>query len=823
MAVKNNNRSTFVTSEMFQELNQNALISFDKLVDYLKLNGEQRNNEFVALNPKRSDSELGSFSINTETGAWADFAEGGDHKAKGGDLISLVAYLTDTSQSLAAKKLQSFVSEPANLAVESVKTVDTETHIVIDGVHYDLVYPVPDGAPFLPRYFGAALGEPSEMYPYRNEQGVLLCYTLRFDLFTGKTIRPATLWMDDTGKYHWKLKGFSTPRPLYNRHLLTQRPDAPVLIVEGEKSANAASQLFPDHVVVTTMHGAESPDKSDLTPLLGHIVSMWADYDGPGQRYEETMVKLLRSQNDNASVSIMLPITDSAIYEPGTRKPIFEPGFIPSEGWDAANALAEGWTAEHIKLLPPGTFVEFIATQNCTVGEVIAAEDDDEVKMPSSIVEFLAKYHPHGLNYISGSFYGYKVGHWPNMDIAAVITKQIAWYYGAGAEKKIIDNHMVLLKAFLAQLNENIAPDLSLICLSNGTLDTNTGTLIDHNPSHNLRTKTEITWDPEASCPQWLMFLDQIFANDADKAEKVAFLKAWFGYCLVPDNSQHKFVWMVGSGGNGKSLLLSILTRLAGAGNVSHAYMERLKEKVVRAELEGKLINISPEMSADATISDGYLKSIVAGDIIEAERKFKPSFSFKPCVRLIAATNHLPRLLDLTDGFSRRAIVLSFNRQFIGDDCDPNLEGKLLTELSGIFCWAVEGLKELRAAGQFVIPPSSLTALAQYKAEADTVGMFATECLVKVDAGGLKPSEIYAGYREWCNKSGFSPMNAIRFGRRLGELGFSKRKGGGKEYWLVHPVEGNDFVSGFNLVYNENIVPIKNTTVPSEIARKYVL
>jgi putative DNA primase/helicase len=280
---------------------------------------------------------------------------------------------------------------------------------------------------------------------------------------------------------------------------------------------------------------------------------------------------------------------------------------------------------------------------------------------------------------------------------------------------------------------------------------------------------------------------------------------------------------MVGGGGNGKSLLLSILTRLAGNGNVSHAYMERLKEKVVRAELEGKLINISPEMSADATISDGHLKSIVAGDIIEAERKYKPSFSFKPFVRLIGATNNLPRLLDLTDGFARRAIVLSFNRQFLGAECDPNLEGKLLTELSGIFGWAVEGLKELRAAGQFVIPPSSIAALAQYKAEADTVGMFATECIVKVDAGGLKPSDIYAGYREWCNKSGFSPMNAIRFGRRLGELGYSKRKGGGKEYWLVHPVEGNDFVSWFCLVKSENIVPIKNMTIPSEIAKQYVL
>ena len=811
----------------FKELHKRSIPHMEAILNQLNIQTRLTGKELQFINPLRNDSNFGSASINLETGMWADFAETDDPKAKGGDLISLVAYLTDTSQTLAAEKLQLFLSEPTHQAVEAlgvvevIESINTLTHKVINGVKYKRVYPVPDGAPFLPRYFGDGLGHPSGTYPYRNEQGTLLGYILRFDLFTGKTIRPATLWKDEAGKYKWILIGFPTPRPLYNLHLLAQKPDAPVLIVEGEKSANAASQLFPDHVVVTTMHGAKSPEKSDLSPLQGHSVLIWPDYDDPGQKYTETMAKLLRSQDNKAIVNIMLPITYSASYDL-SKNPMLKPGFVPNECWDAADALTEGWTSAHIKLLPEDTFVEFITSQNCTVENVIAVEDDN-FEMPSSIVEFLARFHPHGLNYISGSFYGYKTGYWPNLDTAAVITKQIARFYGATAEKKFIDNHMVLLKAFMAQLDENIAPDLSLICLSNGTLDTRTGALIDHSPNHNLRTKTEITWDPKASCPRWLTFLDQIFANDADKTEKVAFLKTWFGYCIVPDNSQQKFVWMVGGGGNGKSLLLSILTRLAGTDNVSHAYMERLKEKVVRAELEGKLINISPEMSADATISDGYLKSIVAGDIIEAERKFKPSFSFKPFVRLIAATNHLPRLLDLSEGFFRRAIVLSFNRQFLGADCDPDLENKLVSELPGIFTWAVEGLKELRAAGQFVIPPSSLAALSQYKAEADTVGMFATECLVKVDTGGLKPSVIYAGYREWCNKSGFSPMNAIRFGRRLGELSYTKRKGGGKEYWLVHPVEGNDFVSSFNTVYSENIVPIKSPTVPSEIANKYKL
>jgi hypothetical protein len=55
--------------------------------------------EYVARNPRRDDRHLGSFRINLRTGRWADFAIG----VRGGDVISLAAYLADVSQSEAAR------------------------------------------------------------------------------------------------------------------------------------------------------------------------------------------------------------------------------------------------------------------------------------------------------------------------------------------------------------------------------------------------------------------------------------------------------------------------------------------------------------------------------------------------------------------------------------------------------------------------------------------------------------------------------------------------------------------------------------------------
>ena len=63
--------------------------------------GRRRGREYVARNPLRIDRRAGSFSINLETGQWADFAIG----ARGGDPISLAAYLSGLSHHEAARRL----------------------------------------------------------------------------------------------------------------------------------------------------------------------------------------------------------------------------------------------------------------------------------------------------------------------------------------------------------------------------------------------------------------------------------------------------------------------------------------------------------------------------------------------------------------------------------------------------------------------------------------------------------------------------------------------------------------------------------------------
>ena len=390
------------------------------------------------------------------------------------------------------------------------------------------------------------------------------------------------------------------------------------------------------------------------------------------------------------------------------------------------------------------------------------------------------------LRYVNHEPYSYSNGHWPMLDEQVDVTQVIAHYLGEGVSRNGINELLFLVQTFQANAEAAVAPDLNLLCLLNGTLDLHTGELIEHSPEHNLKCQINCIWDPSEQCYRWDQFLDEIVDGGPDCNEKLQLLQEWFGYCLVPDNSQHKFLWLVGAGGNGKSVLLDVLRHLVGPSNVSDAHIERLGDKGVRAELENKLVNISAEMGAEATIADGYLKSIVAGDFIEAERKFKDSFSFRPTVRLVGSTNHLPRLLDLSDGFFRRAMISQFNRQFLDGERDTKLTEKLVAELPGILAWAVEGLKNLRKRGYFVIPSSSIEALNQYRQDSDPERMYFDECLLKDPTGeGMTPNSLYADYVEWCRRSGHRAKSKINFGKRLSEFGIESRRGHSSNYWLV--------------------------------------
>ncbi len=85
----------------FEAINQAALVRLPDILSRWLPNGRREGSEWVAINPRRRDQRAGSFKINIETGRWCDFATGD----KGGDPVSLAAYLAGVGQGEAARRV----------------------------------------------------------------------------------------------------------------------------------------------------------------------------------------------------------------------------------------------------------------------------------------------------------------------------------------------------------------------------------------------------------------------------------------------------------------------------------------------------------------------------------------------------------------------------------------------------------------------------------------------------------------------------------------------------------------------------------------------
>ena len=159
----------------YSAVRQMALDNALDILEHWLPDGELRGREWVALNPMRNDGELGSFSINTESGVWADFAE----VETGGDLIALVKYLEDLEYySEAAERILLFLAERP----EPV-TVQPQIRAAQPPVpEYTPIMPIPDVTHAKPVSYGQGLGRPTDEWLYRNAQGAPLMYVLRFKL-----------------------------------------------------------------------------------------------------------------------------------------------------------------------------------------------------------------------------------------------------------------------------------------------------------------------------------------------------------------------------------------------------------------------------------------------------------------------------------------------------------------------------------------------------------------------------------------------------------------------------------------------------------------
>lgn len=346
-------------NQWIKQVAATALARFDEVMQILGLaGGKRQGKEYLPLNPNRADNAPGSFSISTESGAWMD----GATDDRGGDLVSLAAYVWQLKQADAARQLaahfgiavpdaQRRVTRDQNgRGNGSASPTPKKTAVAAPPSGDVCVMPVPDDAQPPPAAHQRH-GRPVKRWAYRDGAGRVCFYHDRYEpKGERKQFAPLTLWRSSGGRLSWQFKAPPVPRPIMNVDQLAQRAGAPVLIVEGEKAADAAALLWPAAVVVCWQGGAQAVERADWRPLAGRDAVLWPDADEPGAACMEKLARALRGVGVDRLRRLDLAQLAQDAGRDGNA-PTLTAGAPLADGDDAADLVARGWQADHFAML----------------------------------------------------------------------------------------------------------------------------------------------------------------------------------------------------------------------------------------------------------------------------------------------------------------------------------------------------------------------------------------------------------------------------------------------------------------------------------------
>ncbi|WP_249583250.1 DUF927 domain-containing protein [Pseudomonas viridiflava] len=329
----------------FAQVKTAALRNIDKVLAHWLPNGKRVDGgkEYTAPNPTRTDKRAGSLKISVSKGTWSDFATGD----KGGDLIDLVRYIDGGTDVEACNKLADLLGVTADSAPAKPAPAKSKAP------EWIAITPIPAEAmnkcPVKHRQHGA----PSKVWIYRDDKGQPLMALYRFDLAPDEDGKPKKVFApltwckrSDGETTQWRWQGLPEPRPLLRLDELALRADAPVVLCEGEKAADAAADLMPSHVATCWPNGSNSWHKADLTPLKGRDVLLWADNDDSGAACMDAVAHKLREIGAGSVRFIALEVFKRKPTMKNDRA-AFAKGGQWDNGDDAADAPAKGWTADH--------------------------------------------------------------------------------------------------------------------------------------------------------------------------------------------------------------------------------------------------------------------------------------------------------------------------------------------------------------------------------------------------------------------------------------------------------------------------------------------
>jgi putative DNA primase/helicase len=303
-----------------------------------------------------------------------------------------------------------------------------------------------------------------------------------------------------------------------------------------------------------------------------------------------------------------------------------------------------------------------------------------------------------------------------------------------------------------------------LLNLQNGVLNLETMELQPHDPAHCFTKLANVAYDPDATCPTFDRFMDDIMPTEMQN-----FLMRVFGYALLGNPTQQVFTIFHGGGSNGKSTLIDIVEYIFGdyARSAEPNTFIRQRNERVRddlARLKGARMVATSELATGEILDAALVKRLTGGDTITARALYKEAFEFKPQFTLFMVTNALPVIDGGDAALARRLILVPFNATI--QNRDASLPERLRAEASGILNRILAGLANYQENG-LKVPDSVRHAADSYAAESDLIAAFLEDRCEFCDTASCGANDLYRAYRNWCKSGGYSQMSQNIFRQEI--------------------------------------------------------
>lgn len=341
-----------------------------------------------------------------------------------------------------------------------------------------------------------------------------------------------------------------------------------------------------------------------------------------------------------------------------------------------------------------------------------------------------------------------------------------------------------------------------LIAFNNGVLDMTTENFVfrEGKPEDYISFSTGIDYDPNREYyeyPAWPLVEQFIQKVLPDKEVRDYFMKH-LATNIVGGNTAQKFHIMTGSGSNGKSMIMNLMSKALGdyACTVPITLFTQKRKSSGSAapevaRLKGRRFVTMQEPDEAIALNTGLMKEITSGEKMYARDLFKSGIEFEVQAKFHLACNEKPKINTTDGGTWRRLVVINFISKFVPNPSALNeypLDESIQFSVNSVE-WAtpfqaymVHLLKEGKGFRKLAAPPKVLEYTSEYRNENDGIAKFISEKVSDHEPGTevvqVDKQTLRRVFKQWRDENDQKSLNVLDLEKRMETL-FGKYPRGG--------------------------------------------